>query len=96
MNTKIYGTVGPACCNTEVLTQLFEQGMTGVRVNLSHVNLPEVSGWIQNIKTAHAKVGKTELQLLIFLLENAGRILSRESILEKVWGWMDSLWMITQ
>ena len=67
MNTKIYGTVGPACCNTEVLTQLFEQGMTGVRVNLSHVNLPEVSGWIQNIKTAHAKVGKTELQLLIDL-----------------------------
>ena len=65
MNTKIYGTVGPACCNTEVLTQLFEQGMTGVRVNLSHVNLPEVSGWIQNIKTAHANAGKTEFQLLI-------------------------------
>lgn len=31
-------------------------------------------------------LSKTELQLLIFLLENAGRILSRESILEKVWG----------
>lgn len=31
-------------------------------------------------------LSKTELQLLIFLLENAGHILSKESILEKVWG----------
>ena len=31
-------------------------------------------------------LSKTELQLLIFLLDNAGHILSRESILEKVWG----------
>lgn len=67
MNTKIYGTVGPACCNTDVLIQLFEQGMTGVRINLSHVNLPEVSGWIQNIRTAHAKAGKTDLELLVDL-----------------------------
>ncbi|MDY3747099.1 MAG: response regulator transcription factor [Lachnospiraceae bacterium] len=31
-------------------------------------------------------LSKTELQLLILFLENAGHILSRESILEKVWG----------
>ena len=31
-------------------------------------------------------LSKTELQLLIFLLENAGHILSKESILQKVWG----------
>ena len=31
-------------------------------------------------------LSKTELQLLILLLENAGHILSRELILEKVWG----------
>ncbi|MGN0396032.1 MAG: response regulator transcription factor [Coprococcus sp.] len=31
-------------------------------------------------------LSKTELQLLIFLLDNAGHILSKESILEKVWG----------
>lgn len=31
-------------------------------------------------------LSKTELQLLIYLLENAGRILSRENILERVWG----------
>lgn len=31
-------------------------------------------------------LSKTELQLLIYLLENAGQILSRENILEHVWG----------
>ena len=31
-------------------------------------------------------LSKTELQLLIYLLENAGRILSKENILERVWG----------
>ena len=31
-------------------------------------------------------ISKTELQLLIYLLENAGRILSRENILDHVWG----------
>ena len=30
-------------------------------------------------------LSKTELQLLIFLLDNAGHILSKENILEKVW-----------
>lgn len=40
------------------------------------------------VKKAGALIplSKTELQLLIFLLENAGHILSKESILEKVWG----------
>lgn len=31
-------------------------------------------------------LSKTELQLLIYLFENAGHILSKESILENVWG----------
>lgn len=31
-------------------------------------------------------LSKTELQLLLFLLENAGHILSKERILEKIWG----------
>lgn len=31
-------------------------------------------------------LSKTELQLLIYLLENAGHILSKENILDKVWG----------
>ena len=73
MRTKVYGTVGPACCETEILTQLFEKGMTGVRINLSHVNLVEVTDWIENIRTAYATVKKAnpdqpELEMLIDLI----------------------------
>ena len=40
------------------------------------------------VKKAGAVISlsKTELQLLVCLLENAGYILSKEIILEKVWG----------
>ena len=31
-------------------------------------------------------LSKTELQLLIYLLENAGQIVSKENILDKIWG----------
>ena len=55
MRTKVYGTVGPACCDTEVLVELFRKGMTGTRVNLSHVDLDEVTSWIENIKEAYEK-----------------------------------------
>lgn len=73
MRTKVYGTVGPACCDTEVLVQLFEKGMTGIRINLSHVNLVEVTDWIENIRTAYAIVKKEnpaqpELEMLIDLI----------------------------
>lgn len=33
-----------------------------------------------------APLSRTELQLLIYLMENAGRIVTRDSILENVWG----------
>lgn len=72
MHTKIYGTIGPSCCETEVLVHLFKLGMTGVRMNLSHMNLIEAKEWIVNIKAAYAFV-KTEnsnlrdLELLIDL-----------------------------
>ena len=73
MRTKVYGTVGPACYDTEVLVQLFEKGMTGIRINLSHVNLAEVTEWIENIKIAYAQVKKAnpeqpELEMLIDLI----------------------------
>lgn len=73
MSTKVYGTVGPACCDTEILKQLFEKGMTGIRINLSHVNLSEVTSWIENIREAYAVVKKTnpnqpELEMLIDLI----------------------------
>lgn len=48
----------------------------------------EVSVKKMQVKKAGTLIplSKTELQLLIYLLENAGCILSKESILDKVWG----------
>ena len=48
----------------------------------------EVSVKDMQVKKAGTVItlSKTELQLLVCLLENAGQILSKESILDKVWG----------
>lgn len=48
----------------------------------------EVSVKEMQVKRAGVPVSlsKTELQLLIYLLENAGHILSKEQILDRVWG----------
>ena len=56
MNTKIYGTIGPACCQTEMLVRLFEKGMTGVRINLSHTNLSDAAEWMDHIQAAYKLV----------------------------------------
>lgn len=56
MKTKVYGTIGPACCDTDTLVRLFEKGMTGIRINLSHTSLKDASTWIDNIQTAYRSV----------------------------------------
>lgn len=38
---KIYGTLGPACCDPEILRKMFEEGMDGIRLNMSHTTLEE-------------------------------------------------------
>lgn len=53
MKTKIYGTIGPACCTTEMLVRLLEKGMTGIRINLSHSNLEDAKEWIADIHKAY-------------------------------------------
>lgn len=58
MCTKIYGTIGPACHDTDTLVRLFEKGMTGIRINLSHSDLSACSEWIKNIKFAYKKTGR--------------------------------------
>nr|WP_325212893.1 pyruvate kinase [uncultured Oscillibacter sp.] len=49
---QIYGTLGPACSDTETLARLFEAGMTGVRLNLSHVGLPGAAEQIEHLHAA--------------------------------------------
>lgn len=52
-----YGTLGPACCETDTLTKLFAAGMTGVRLNLSHTNLADCGAWLANLREAAARAG---------------------------------------
>ena len=40
---QIYGTIGPACADVETLEAMFRAGMTGIRLNLSHVTLAQAA-----------------------------------------------------
>lgn len=62
MATKIYGTIGPACQETDTLVRLFEKGMTGVRINLSHSNLTEAAEWLDNIHRAYQCCCKDDIR----------------------------------
>lgn len=61
---QIYGTLGPACSGTETLARLFAAGMTGVRLNLSHVGLPGAAEQIEHLHAAARRRGIVP-QLLI-------------------------------
>ena len=61
---RIYGTIGPACRSTEILKQMFNEGMDGVRLNLSHSSLEEASALIESLHEA-ARVCGVKPELLI-------------------------------
>ena len=54
---EIYGTLGPACGKVEILEQMLELGMTGVRLNLSHITLPEAEPLLEALQLASQRVG---------------------------------------
>ena len=60
----LYGTLGPACSDVETLTAMFEAGMTGLRLNLSHVTLPQAAPQFDAVHEAARRCGK-RAQLLI-------------------------------
>jgi len=64
MKTQIYATFGPSCKDEEVLKQMIEAGMTGMRLNLSHMSLSDAGEYIENYKKASASLNK-EMQILI-------------------------------
>lgn len=45
---NIYGTIGPSCFKKETIQKMFELGMTGMRLNLSHIDLVDSEVWINN------------------------------------------------
>lgn len=63
---EFYGTIGPACGNRERLAGMFYHGMTGVRLNLSHMCLQDAAFWISEVHMAAERVGITP-QILIDL-----------------------------
>lgn len=60
----IYGTFGPSCSTQETMEQMFQAGMTGIRLNLSHTGLEESAEAIQAYFAAAKAVG-AEAELLI-------------------------------
>ena len=61
--TQIYGTFGPACKEQHILKEMFRAGMTGMRLNLSHVDLSDSA---KQIGAFHAAAeGICEPQLVI-------------------------------
>ena len=54
---EIYGTLGPSCQDEETLYQMFLSGMTGIRLNLSHVDLDDVQSWIDHFHKAAKRAG---------------------------------------
>lgn len=61
---EIYGTLGPSCESEEILRAMFAEGMTGIRLNLSHVTLEQSKTWIDTYHAA-ARAAGVEAKLLI-------------------------------
>ena len=60
----IYGTLGPRCSDPDTLRAMLEAGMSGVRLNLSHITLHDAALQIENLQRAALQCGK-KAQLLI-------------------------------
>ena len=57
MTGKLYGTLGPACADTDTLRALQRAGMRGVRLNLSHGPLEERAPWLESLRRAETAEG---------------------------------------
>lgn len=60
----VFGTLGPSCSEEEVLRKMFEAGMTGIRINLSHTMLKDCSSSLENIRAAALSCGITPKLLI--------------------------------
>ncbi len=61
---EIYGTFGPACTSLPVLTEMFQSGMCGLRLNLSHRSLEESRDWLELAQKAAGACGRTSQILM--------------------------------
>lgn len=64
---EYYGTLGPTCCEPTSLKKMFDAGMTGIRLNLSHSSLEASQSWIHYYFDAARQTG-TPKKLMIDLI----------------------------
>lgn len=77
---RIYGTLGPACSDPEILTRMFTEGMDGIRLNMSHTTLEESADMIAACFAAAGSCGiKPE-----FMIDLQGHELRIGSLAEPV------------
>ena len=62
-----YGTLGPACADEALLKEMFMAGMTGLRLNMSHMKLCDCMDWLLMADRAAKSCGKFDWELLIDL-----------------------------
>ena len=55
---EIYGTLGPACEDEDVLYRMLVNGMTGIRINLSHTALAEAAPGLARVRRAAERAGR--------------------------------------
>lgn len=56
--TKIICSIGPASCNTEVMTKMVEVGMNVARVNFSHATMEERESVVKTVKEVRKITGQ--------------------------------------
>lgn len=57
MSMQYIGTLGPACADEGMLSQMLEAGMTGLRLNLSHGGLRAHPDWLEAFGRARVQTG---------------------------------------
>ena len=62
----LFGTLGPACENAAVLSEMLRLGMTGVRLNLSHETLVSAAPRLQHLREAE-RMTRGSVKLLVDL-----------------------------
>lgn len=82
---NIYGTLGPACADVEIIGQMFGAGMTGMRLNLSHCAIDEAEPMIEAFRKAADRAG-VRAELLIDMQGPELRIGALDKPLELIEG----------
>jgi len=66
---EFYATLGDSCAKRDILDQMFQAGMTGIRVNLSHTSLPECAPLLEELYWPAARTAGREGAHLILDLQ---------------------------